>query len=743
MIISESPAISKYKEQMMKSLSLYYPDIHPSELSKAVDYSISKRFKDSECAVNNSYTKRTANMTLLKLTDYIMSKEPIVTSMGTMFKHHGEVPNPTIEVIKSFLANRKKHKKIMFSFPKGSEDFEKYNLLQQLDKIDANGTYGTIGQYTSLLYNVNVASSITAQGRSAISSASLCFESILNNSVKFGSVDEVLEFIIHVKEERNIRKFNDRIVLDNNITVDDCFAKLIFSCGYRWMPDDEEMDIIYKVVQNLDQEDLNRVYYKNNLYYFCDNRKIFNIIRTMLKKLKRPLYFSGDIPDEIKNDIKLFADLVGEYVYSRYMYIDRTDRCANMIKSVIAVSDTDSCIVSLDGWYRYVVNQINGESFIIANYTDNPIIIYDKDEDGNWVYDKEPVYFEKQLDYDFMTDEISERERFNDPATITPNDNVKYSIINIIAYVLDKVVNDYMDKMCSNMHSLINEKKTIVETSNELYNISIEYGEGNSFFKIVDGKPKGSIAYTYNKDCVMRLKNEFTFARIMMTDGKKHYSSLQTVQEGNLIPEEKQLDIKGIDILYKSSTALSTRKALQKILLEDIMKADKIDQLRIIKDAAIFEKSIIESLRNGSKQFFKPMVVKSANHYDNPMQQQGIKASVAWNTIRPDIMPALNMEQRNAVDIVKVKIDKNNVERIADRNPDVYNNMLKCLAIPEFKNIITAIAIPSDMNVPEWMMDFIDYDSIIRDNLAGFPWEAVGIRRMDKKNVNYTNIVQL
>lgn len=745
MILTESPSIIQYKQAMMNCLSLYYPESNLSMLEPAIDYSISKRFKDTNCTINNSYTKRSSNMTLLKLTDYIISREPIVTSMGTMFRHHGEVPNPMIEVIKSFLSERKKNKKIMFTFPKGSEQFERYNLLQLLNKQDANASYGSIGQYTCLLYNVNVASSITSQGRSAIASASLAFESILNNSVKFGSVDEVLEFIAHVCSERANRKFNDNIVLDEDISIDDCFAKVIFSCGYRWIPDDREMDIIYKAIENLSVEDRNRVYYKNNLYYFCDNKKVFNIIKNILKKLKRPLYFSGDVPKEVQDDVELFCQLVGEYVYTRFMYIDRTDRCANMIKSVIAVSDTDSCIVSLDGWYRYVVEKVKGDTFKIANYTDSPVFQYDKDEDSNWVYDKSPVDFEEQeLDYDFMTDEISERERFNDPATISPNDNVKYSIINIIAYVLDKVVNDYMDKMCYNMHSLINQKTTVIETSNELYNISIEYGEGKSLYKVDQyGKPYGSISYSYNKDCVMRLKNEFTFARIMMTDGKKHYSSLQTVQEGNLIPENKQLDIKGIDILYKSTTALSTRKALQKILLEDIMKADKIDQIKIIKDAAIFEQSIVDSLHKGNKSYFKPVVVKSMNHYDNPMSQQGIRASIAWNTIKPAIMPALNLEQRNAVDIVKVNINKNNAERIADKNPEVYNNILKCLAMPEFKGAISAISIPMEINTPDWIMDFIDYDSIIRDNLAGFPWEAVGIRRMDKDNVSYTNIVQL
>jgi hypothetical protein len=37
-----------------------------------------------------------------------------------------------------------------------------------------------------------------------------------------------------------------------------------------------------------------------------------------------------------------------------------------------------------------------------------------------------------------------------------------------------------------------------------------------------------------------------------------------------MVPFEKQLDTKGIEAIHKSSKPLSTRKALKKILLEDI-----------------------------------------------------------------------------------------------------------------------------------------------------------------------------
>lgn len=138
-IIKESMTIEKYKDKMKQHLKLYFPDLDSNVFNEALDYSINKRYKDEEISIHNNYKKKDIyGMTILKLCDYIDKRKPIVTSYGTMFMRHGEVPNPMGEVIQMFLDERGIYKDEMFKYPKGSENFEKYNLLQQLSKIDCN-----------------------------------------------------------------------------------------------------------------------------------------------------------------------------------------------------------------------------------------------------------------------------------------------------------------------------------------------------------------------------------------------------------------------------------------------------------------------------------------------------------------------------------------------------------------------------------------------------------------------------
>lgn len=275
----------------------------------------------------------------------------------------------------------------------------------------------------------------------------------------------------------------------------------------------------------------------------------------------------------------------------------------------------------------------------------------------------------------------------------------------------------------------------------------------------------------------------------MVPHAKKNYASLIETQEGNRVPEDEQLDVKGIEAIHKSSKPLSTRKALKKILLEDILKTPVIDQLRFIKDIAIFEKQIMDSVKSGSKEYYKPVTIKSMSAYDDPLRIQGIKASIAWNMIKPSEAEGINLEERNAVNIAKVKINKAMVDKIRDDFPDIYQNMIDALnneVFKEYVNIpktnkkftelvakvkandpetcsmykievekgevklkklvgssINAVALPLEVKLPEWLESFIDYDSIIADNLNGFPYESIGIQRLENNSISYSNIVQL
>lgn len=128
----ESQVLNNYKKVAMDMLHINFPQLSANEIAAAVDDSISRHFKDTPVKVDNNYKKVTIDMTLRAMADYIITKEPIITSYGVLFNRHGVVPNPLYKMIDGFINQRKAMKKEMFKYPKGSEMFERYNLLQLL-----------------------------------------------------------------------------------------------------------------------------------------------------------------------------------------------------------------------------------------------------------------------------------------------------------------------------------------------------------------------------------------------------------------------------------------------------------------------------------------------------------------------------------------------------------------------------------------------------------------------------------
>ena len=136
--IPDVNAISEYKKIMFNGLKHSFPGLNSNELSNAIDWSISSRFKNSSAILDNNYTKKQLNGTVIDILKYIDKLEPIITSSGVLFKKHKEAFNPLTKMIMSFIEKRTEYKKEMFKYPKGSQMYEKYNLYQLLEKLNAN-----------------------------------------------------------------------------------------------------------------------------------------------------------------------------------------------------------------------------------------------------------------------------------------------------------------------------------------------------------------------------------------------------------------------------------------------------------------------------------------------------------------------------------------------------------------------------------------------------------------------------
>ena len=692
--IVNSPSTDVYKKEMVDALKLSFPGLTEMDIREAIDYSILKRGSDSRAYLDNNYKKVKENKTLFEITNYIIQREPIITVSGVMFRKHGFCPNPFVMLIQEFLKQRGIYKNTMFKYPKGSEEFEKYNILQLSEKVSGNAMYGASGNHTSIFYNLYVAQSITMQGRSCIASAIMLFEATMANNVKFLSLNDVVTFINNVRREP-VTNYPDEVIIDRDkyVNVEECFFKIIYSCGFYWVPTEKEMTIIWDILNQCNQHELNKLFYKNNLFWFVDNSVVMNKIISILSTLDTPFIDPNKPPECIKDSMDELYDMIYEWVYYDKQYMDRIDRTENMYRCVSMLTDTDSCFISFDGWYRYILNK----TFNIPM----PIKEIEIDEKTGEVEQA----FDVAYDYDFYTDEIIESQNIIRPDVISPQVGFRCSIINILASIMGKLAIDYMGK----------------------------YSDNSNSTTCHDGSRRKSFFI---------LKNEFQLKRALITDGKKNYCAYQERQESNIIPREKALAITGMP-LKKVGVPESTKVRLQKILLEQILdNPGDISQVEIVKQLAILEKQIIEAIRNGSKEYFKPERIKAMDAYDNPMRESGVKASIVFNYLKDDDMEPIDLNTRNSVLIIKIDINNKNVDTLIENYPTIYTKIVELMKKKEFAKGITGIAILDDMQVPEWIKDYIDYTTIVNDNLRSFPCEAIGIDRMESKYINYTNILR-
>lgn len=125
-----------YEDEATLLVQLLKPHISRQDIRQAVKYSMDKRYKEVPCVLDNNYTHKNANGTLLQMANFINDKEPICTAYGVLFKKHGNKPHPLLDMIRDFTDSRDAYKKEMFRYLEAHDyvNVAKYNLAQLLNK---------------------------------------------------------------------------------------------------------------------------------------------------------------------------------------------------------------------------------------------------------------------------------------------------------------------------------------------------------------------------------------------------------------------------------------------------------------------------------------------------------------------------------------------------------------------------------------------------------------------------------
>lgn len=674
--------LNDYRRLMYKNIAMVYPTLTNDEIRYLVDTIIGNTYKNDKLTITNNYKDRVVDTDVEQIMQFIKNNKPILIENGCLFRRHQKGFTLFYRLIDEFVESRKKLKKKMFQYDKGTEEFNKYNLMQLLAKRDANAMYGYLGSDASSAYNLYVAVGITATGRALIMHAISFFEQFFTNNIKFQNIDEAILFIDRVCNE-NYSSYSYEW-LDHDISLEDCWYKLMMTCDERWLTNNFEKygEILWDILLHKSQEQLNRLYYKNNFFEFINNSRIKDMLYDILSALgETPFMDPNKAPENIVPMLDNFVDIVKDWCYMRYILVDKFTRISTMKRDISLITDTDSTIISTNEWYLFIASKV---------LENRSIPLKDKIKCVHHTV--------KEEEYDFVKNQSIIVEK-DEPEYIDENE-FRISIINILAYIISKILRTHFDLVAENFH-----------TKTDL------------------------------KMCLINMKNEFLFKRVLLSDGKKNYATIQELQEGNLIPKDEQLTITGLPI-KKTTLKKSTQKELQRILKDKILLPEKVSQLEVIRSLSKVEKDIRESLENGNKEFYKPVAIRSINGYDDPMRIQGIKAAIAYNELKPADKEAIDLSIRNSLDLVKVKIDKTNIEPLKETNNELYEKLVNFFNTnKDFKGEITTIAIPQDEETPKWLLNFIDYTSIINDNLKVFPLESIGITKFDNENINYTNVL--
>lgn len=229
----------------------------------------------------------------------------------------------------------------------------------------------------------------------------------------------------------------------------------------------------------------------------------------------------------------------------------------------------------------------------------------------------------------------------------------------------------------------------------------------------------------------------------------------------------------------KSTCSEGTEKFYKGLVKKYLLNDGDINIKGLITDIKDFKDSVYESIRNCNIDYLPNASPKEVEAYKNPETNQGLRGVFAWNYIYPNNM----IELPAKVSLLKLNIfDEEDILPLKETNPDIYNIIIerifndttgmfvkikkdnpikkinpriadwykylpkkyktkyKKLGVEAWNEFVDtydgneeedvsdeisnrglqALAIPKTEKIPEWVLPYIDYTTLVNNILAPF-----------------------
>jgi hypothetical protein len=209
---------------------------------------------------------------------------------------------------------------------------------------------------SSFLFNLACAASTTLKAQTLISTAYNAFENFLADYVKFWDMDDCLLYIQNILGEKTSRKLKDKKYVNVDISKDELIKRL----KSKFKDSKTCIDwILTDTINSIDsQEDINRLYFKNNLYEFIRRSSITkDRVRAVMVNCKKFMNPTKP-PKEVAKELSKVNETLLEYVHYNYAVYNRALRLETEKRAICKVIDTDSNMVLLSMWMDFIDNEI-------------------------------------------------------------------------------------------------------------------------------------------------------------------------------------------------------------------------------------------------------------------------------------------------------------------------------------------------------------------------------------------------